>query len=248
MNKKDFRVQLPLWNIALWVILMIWSYGVIYAVDMLASDFEGVIVHTNDGVTINWHLPGVFSIIIGTLLLIVFFVVYLSKIKRHNQQNPSKQLAAFTFTKPGEFLQDDEMLRQVSENATKKIYIFYSHALPLLVFIIALLPVNRYLFVVLIFLMLMLQNALYYIEIRKFLSGNYILSTEQAPANNRHQKIITTFIILVFFVAITIPAVRITQVRVNNNAALEEFGACLDQGRTATIEYDEDGFATVECE
>lgn len=248
MNKKDFRVQLPLWNITLWVILMIWTYGVVHAVDMIASDFEGVIVHTNSGITINWHLPALLSVIIGTVLSIVFFVSYLLKINQHNKENPNNKLDTFTFTKPGEFLEDDEMLRQVSENATRKIYILYSHAMPLLALLIILLPIDRYLFIVMIFSILIVQNALYYIEIQKFLSGNYILNPEQTPRNNRHKKIITTLIILVFFIVIAIPAIRITQIRMNNNAALEEFDACLDQGLTATVEFDEDGFASVECE
>ena len=43
MNKNDFRVQIPLWNIALLIILMIFGYGVVYAADMAYSNFEDVI-------------------------------------------------------------------------------------------------------------------------------------------------------------------------------------------------------------
>ncbi|WP_440897526.1 hypothetical protein ACS127_06030 [Amphibacillus sp. Q70] len=152
---------------------MIWTYGVGYAFDMLANNFEDTIIVTASGTEIDWHLPGLLSIIIGTFLLIVFFIAYFLKLKHHNEENPSRKLSAFTFTKPGEFLKDDEMLQQVSESVTKKIYTFYSGILPLLILFIILLPLNRYVYIVMIFMMLIVQNTIYYLDIRKLLSGDY---------------------------------------------------------------------------
>jgi hypothetical protein len=44
MNEKDFRVQIPLWNIALLVSLLIWSYGAVYAADLQFNNVEDVFV------------------------------------------------------------------------------------------------------------------------------------------------------------------------------------------------------------
>ena len=89
MNNNDFRVQMPLWNIALAFILMFWMYGVIYAVDLLFTDFEGVFIMVNDGVQVNWNLPAILSLVIGFILIIVFFIFYFRKLKKHNQMNPN---------------------------------------------------------------------------------------------------------------------------------------------------------------
>ncbi|MFA9559168.1 hypothetical protein ACERII_17810 [Evansella sp. AB-rgal1] len=248
MSNKDFRVQVPLWNIALWIVLMIWTYGVAHAVDMIISDFEGVYVVSDNGLQINWHVPGMLSIIIGTFLLLVFFATYFLKIRRYNEKNPNNKVGTFTFIKPGEFLEDDEMLRQVTESATKKVYILYSQALPLLIFFIVIFPLERYVYVVMIILLLIVHNALYYLEIRRFLSGDYNLSTKRKSRNNRLQKVFTVFLILAFILAIAIPIGRIIQIEINHSETLQEFEACIKEGRTATMEYEENGFASVECE
>jgi len=248
MSKKDFRVQVPLWNITLWVILMYWAYGVAHAVDMIVSDFEGVFVVTDNGLHINWHVPGMLSIIIGTFLLVVFFGAYILKIKSHNEKNPNNKMDTFTFIKLGEFLEDDEMLRQVTENATKKVYIFYSQALPLLIFLIVIFPLDRYLYIVMLFLFLIVHNALYYFEIRKFLSGDYNLSTKKKSKNNKLQKIVAVFVILAFILAIAIPVVRIIHIDINHKETLQEFEAYIKEERTATMEFQENGLTSVKCE
>lgn len=248
MNKSDFRVQFPLWNITLWLILMYWTYGVAYSADMLFSDFEGVFEVINDGLKINWHVPGMFSIILGFFLVIVFFVAYFIRLKQHNRMNPNNKMNAFTLLKLGEFLEDDEMLRQVTENATKKVYIFYSQALPLIIFLIVIFPLNRYIYVVMLFLLLIVHNALYYLEIRRFLSGDYNLSTKRKPRNNKLSKVVTIFVLFTCFLAIAIPFVRITQIEINHKETLQEFEACIKEGRAATMEFGENGFTSVKCE
>ena len=76
MNKNDFRVQLPLWNIALLIILIIFSYGVVYAADMLFSDFEGVLVIGDNEVLINWNIPAIVSLLVGiSLINLIFFCI-----------------------------------------------------------------------------------------------------------------------------------------------------------------------------
>lgn len=170
MNKNDFRVQLPLWNIALFSILMIWFYGIVYMVDQTFADFEDILIEVNGNLTVNFHLPSLLSIIIGFFLIIIFFIAYFMRLNRHNQMNPDQKLKPFYLLKPGEFLADDEMLRQVTENATKKIYILYDQAIPIIIFTIVMLPFNRYIYIVMLFSLLIIQHALYYRDIRKFFS------------------------------------------------------------------------------
>ena len=92
MNKKDFRVQLPLWNIALLIILIIFGYGVVYAADMSFSDFEEVFVIEDNEALISWNIPAIVSFIIGFFLLILFSFAYFIKLNRHNKHNPHNQL------------------------------------------------------------------------------------------------------------------------------------------------------------
>ncbi|MBP3950229.1 hypothetical protein [Bacillus suaedae] len=168
MNKNDFRVQFPLWNIALFVILIIFTYGAVYCADMLFNDFTGAFRLENGRVVPNLELLRVFSIILGAVLLILFFISYFIRIRRHNKLHLNQKLNAFTLLTPNEFLEDDEMFNQVTRNATKKVYSFYSQMLPLIV-VIMLFPIDRYIFIVIIFLTLIIQNALYYREIRHYI-------------------------------------------------------------------------------
>ena len=168
MNKNDFRVQFPLWNIALWAILIIYSYGGVYSFDLLFSDFDGMLGYENDNVVINWNIPVLISIILGTILLIIFFVAYFTKLKRHNKEHPNQKMKPFSFIKFGEFIEEDELFKQVTQKATKKVYILYANMLPIIV-IIMFFPIHRYIFMVTIFLTLIIQNVLYYREIRKYI-------------------------------------------------------------------------------
>lgn len=247
MNNNDFRVQMPLWNIALAIILMYWMYGVIYAVDLLFTDFEGIFVIANDGVQVNWNIPVMLSIVIGFVLIIVFFIFYFMKLKKHNQMNPNFQLHAFTILRLSEFLEDDEMLRQVTENATKRVYIFYSQVIPFVIVLIAFFPLNRYAYVVMLFLTMMIHHAIYYVEMRKFFSGNYHVNTKKKSSNNKFSKAIVISLIFTFIMLVAIPIVRIVQMENHHNEVFQKYEACLEEGRTATIEFKDNGLTSVEC-
>ncbi|TKC19324.1 hypothetical protein [Robertmurraya kyonggiensis] len=164
MDKHDFRIQFPLWNIALLSILMIWCYSVVYAADMLFNDFEGTILPNGE---IHWNIFGLISFFVGFVLLIVFFVAYFLKLHRYNKEHPNNRLTAFTSMKPHEILEDDELFQQVSEKATKKVYIFYSNYLPLVILLMAF-PLHRFVFIFVILLLLIIQNAIYYRHLRQY--------------------------------------------------------------------------------
>ena len=166
MTKNDFRVKFPLWNVALYSILMIWAYSVVYSADMLFTDFAGVF----DGEGINLDMIAVGSFFIGPILLIIFFVAYFFKLNQHNKENPNNPMSAFSLLKPGEFIEFDELFSQVTQSATKKVYIFYSQMLPLVV-LLMFFPFNRYVFIVAILLLIIIQNLIYYRHMRSYVSN-----------------------------------------------------------------------------
>lgn len=243
MNKNDFRVQIPLWNIALLVGLMLCSYGVIYSADMFFNDFDGVVVIENNEVLINWSIPAIVSLCVGFSLFIVVLSAYLIKLNRYNKHNPHNQIPAFTFLKLGEFMEDDEMLRQVTQNATKKVYILYSQTLPLLI-ILMFLPLNRFIFIVSLVTILILHHTLYYLEIKKYINGKYSLTSEISPnekvksnlKSQRFQKGMKVFSVVFIVMILTISTGRIFQIKNNSDENMIKAEKCMDQGGTIIVE------------
>jgi hypothetical protein len=170
MSKNDFRVRLPLWNIGLLIILLIWTYGVVYMSDLFFNNFEGVFGLNDETIVINFDKLALLSIILGSVLLLIFLVSYYLKLSRHNKENPNRKLPIFAFIKLGEYIEEDEMFNQVTQQATKKVYTFYSQILPLLI-LVMIFPLNRIVFIICVFLMLILQNLLYYRQISKFIEA-----------------------------------------------------------------------------
>lgn len=238
MNKNDFRVQLPLWSICLWFILMIWMHGVVYMVDMYFSNFEGSFGVVDDSVIIYWNIPGLLSLIIGTVLIIVFFIAYFIRLNRHNKENPNNQLNAFSFIRLGEFLEEDEMLRHVTKNATKKVYILLSNLIPLVIFLM-IFPINRYVFIVVLFLLMIAHNALYYMEIRKFLSGAYTF-TDGFDGDSREKSVLQKFgtgaMVLVIVLILALGAGAFLQLKTNHESNMERMEDCLAEGGTVVVE------------
>jgi hypothetical protein len=243
MNEKDFRVQIPLWNIALLVSLLIWSYGAVYAADLQFNNVEDVFVIENNKVLSNWNIPAVVSFLVGFSLFIAFTFAYFIKLNRHNKENPHKQISAFTFLKLGEFMDDDEMLRQVTQNATKKVYILYSQTLPLLI-VIMFLPFNRYIFIVCLLTILILHHALYYREIRKYINGKYSLTHEISPSEKakidlktyKFQKRMKVFSVALIVLILTISTGRIFQIKNNSDRNMIKAEDCMDRQGTVVVE------------
>ncbi|ADU32156.1 hypothetical protein [Evansella cellulosilytica] len=248
MNKSDFRVQFPLWNIALWSILIVWSYGVVYAFDRMHGGFDDLFYFSNGELIVNWNVPAVLSFSIGMILLIGFFIAYSIRLRRHNKEHPHHKMAAFTLLKPSEFIEDDEMLRQVTESATKKVYVLYSQALPLFIFFVLIFPFNRYVYVVLLLLLLVAHNAVYYREIRKFVNGEFTVKTVSRTKTSKLPNLFIGVLVLMIVIAVAVPAVRIVQLELNQRNTMAQFEDCLNDGKSAIVEFDENGFSSVRCE
>ena len=133
-------------------------------------------------------------------------------------------------------MDDDEMLRQVTQNATKKVYILYSHTLPLLVGIMFL-PFNRYIFIVCLLTILILHHTLYYREIKKYINGKYSLAHEISPSEKakidlktyKFQKGMKVFSVIFIVMILTISTGRIFLIKNNSDAIMIKAEKCLDQ-------------------
>lgn len=168
MKKNDFRVQMPLWTIALYVIMAIWGYGLFYIIYSSQNGFVEKNLEGGQRFIDQLDLVALSAMALGTLMFILFFVYYFIRLEKHNRENPNNKLTLFYLTKPDEFLEDDEMTQQITGNATKKVYVFYAQALPLLI-VLMFFPIHRYFYVLAVILLLIIQQALYYWEIRKYI-------------------------------------------------------------------------------
>ncbi|TMW70980.1 hypothetical protein [Alteribacter natronophilus] len=167
MNKKDFRVRVPLWNIAIFAALAFWAYGGVYAVDMMWNGIEVTV--ENGEASVLWNMPALAAAFGGMALLLIVVTAYFIQVIRHNRRNPEKKLGAIYFFKPVELLEDDEMVSQITNRAAKKVYAFYTSLLPLLV-LLMLFPLPRYTFILIVCLGIMAHNAIIYREMRRFVS------------------------------------------------------------------------------
>ncbi|QOV10202.1 hypothetical protein [Viridibacillus arvi] len=167
MKISDLRVQYPLWNIALIIILMIFSYGVVRFSDILFPMIRSLIDNDGGVVVARIDMTAIVTIIVGLVLLVPFYSAYFQKLSKHNKQHPNDKISLFSF-QPPEYIEEDEMFRQVTQKATKKVYSFYTMAIPLTI-VIMLFPLNRYFFIVILCLIFIIQNLLYYKEIRKYI-------------------------------------------------------------------------------
>lgn len=161
MRRDNLRVQYPLWNIVGYLIMMVFSYGVVNIASVVFNDM-------GMAVDIEWNMKGSYAFIIGSLLLFIFGIAYSIKLHMHNKVYPDRKISAFAI-RPNEYLDDDELYRKVTEKATKKVYSFLYWAIPVAISIMFF-PFDRYVFIVALLIIVVIQNLLYYLEIRKYIS------------------------------------------------------------------------------
>ncbi|WP_102691110.1 hypothetical protein [Rummeliibacillus pycnus] len=155
--RKDLRVQMPLWNIAAIV-----EMGAII-IPMLLSDirwFDKDLIFSlkMDYILGLISLGGIFLFVVSCILLIL-------KTIQFNKENPNRKVNIFSLI-PNEYIEDDEMFSQVTNKATRKVYTFLSGAIPMLIIVAAFLP--KIWIVVLLILVAVILNFIYYVEIRKY--------------------------------------------------------------------------------
>ncbi|NMH74180.1 hypothetical protein HF078_13905 [Bacillus sp. RO2] len=236
--ENDLRIQLPLWTIAFSILLMPLTFSTVQLIDLMIHNFDAFFVVNGSETSFNWGILSIQLFFVSILLLISFYIAFYYRYRKYNQENPREKLYFFVFYKPGEILEDDEMLQQVSKNATKKVYILFANALPVLVLLMVI-PLQRSVFIMAILLVIIFQNLLFYMEINLYYSGNYTFATkskktdqELSNANKRVVRgiVIVSLIIVVFSVG------RLFQIHSNSQSILPQMEACMDEGGTAVVE------------
>lgn len=154
---KDLRIQMPLWNIAAIVEL-----GAII-IPMLLSEIRWFDNDLLFSLKMDF-IPGLISLC-GIFLFVLSAILLILKTIQFNKGNPNRKMNIFSL-KPNEYIEDDEMFNQVTNNATRKVYTFLSGAIPMLIVVVAFLP--KIWVVILLLLVVIIQNIIYFMEIRKF--------------------------------------------------------------------------------
>ncbi|WP_404442808.1 hypothetical protein LG307_13460 [Sutcliffiella horikoshii] len=235
---KDLRIQLPLWTIAFCILLMPLTFSLVQLMDLMIHNFDALFVVNDTKTSFNWSLIPFHLFIVSSLLLISFYIAFYRRYRKHNRDNPRERLYFFVFYKPGELLEDDEMLQQVSKNATKKVYILFANALPVLALLMVI-PLHRSVFIMAILLVIIFQNLLFYNEIYRYYSGNYTFGNKGKKTDSQLSKAnirIVLGITVVCFIIVALSVGRLAQIHYHAQSIPLEMEACMEKGRTAIIE------------
>lgn len=235
---KDLRIQLPLWTIAFCILLMPLTFSLVQLIDLMIHNFDAFFVVNGTETSFNWSLLSIQLFIISISLLITFYIAFYRRYRIHNRENPREKLYFFVFNKPGEILEDDEMLQQVSKNATKKVYILFANALPVLALLMVI-PLHRSVFIMAILLVIIFQNLLFYNEINQYYSGNYTFSNKGVKTGRELSQVnkgVVRGIAIVSLIIVALSIGRIAQIHSNSQSILPQMEACMDEGGTVVVE------------
>lgn len=160
--KNDIRITFPLWMMCfiLLIAASIYFIGTTAVIEGRGMD-EFTFIISVDSNLIPFFI--LFVLILGSL--ITFFM----KIIKHNRKYPHKKLSLF-YLKPPEYIEDDELFQQVTGLATKKVYTFFSSAIPILAVLYIVMPIGKMWMVIGLLLLNFVQYLIYYLEIRKYVT------------------------------------------------------------------------------
>ena len=232
MKKNDLRIQAPLWNIAAALILLLISYVAIATIDQTLFSYDYLLANNDLSIEFFWNWKVIWVAVISTVLSIIFIITYVKKLSSHNKQFPHQRIAFFS-DRPVEYIEEDEMFRQVTQKATQKVYSFYTYVIPAVI-VIMLFPFDRYVFIFLLFAMIVIHNLLYYLEMRKLFKSTQNDRQLFGQFGKVKNKVLL-FVITTCLVIITVGAVQIF--RINSNAETNSVKAeeCLKKNGTVVI-------------
>lgn len=161
--KNDMRVRYPVWQMGFIAIIM----ALVFLIGE-SAEFE---LYDDGGFTFTTQLEFWSGIIVATLLLTVFMmlILFIRSVSKHNKNFPRRKISLFSF-RPQEFMDDDELFREVTRRATQKVYSFFSVALPIIAALFIILPVPRVWMVLGILALSLVQYLIYYSTIRKYVT------------------------------------------------------------------------------
>ena len=153
------RRMYPLVNIFACIILLVMTWGFTRSNVTIAFNFLEYTIHPVG--------------IIAWLCLVVFILIVAFVVKRHNKKHPDKQVNIFSI-RPPEYNEEDEMYQYATMKATRKVYSFITFALPvgLIVPMILPLPISKFTVCVIVLSIIIIQNLIFYFEMRKFNNDN----------------------------------------------------------------------------
>lgn len=163
MPTKDLRMQEPLFNSAMFALLIGASLGINYSLKYFDSDTQNRVILGLE----KMNLMPYISSVICLIALMTLCVVYMLKVRKHNLVNPTKKMKAFTAFTLNEFNDDDEFFSKVTNEATRKGYIFLTNAIGALI-ILFIFQLPHIVYIVVGFTICIMQNLLYYVHMKKY--------------------------------------------------------------------------------
>ncbi len=197
MNKNDFRLQMPLWNAGFIFIGMIILISVVYAMETSNNYLENI--PYEDGTFLS-NNPAFILFIGGAILFIIFIYIFSLKLIQYNKMNPTRKMNLFSISilHLPEFVDDDEMMQQITNTATRKVYVYYSSMIPLILLLLVF-PLHRYVYILAISLLIIGHYIIYYHHLSKYAEGG---SKAHIPLFNKRIITITFATLFIFAAAI----------------------------------------------
>jgi hypothetical protein len=192
VNKDDFRLQMPLWNAGLIFIGMIILFSLVYTIDT-RNDLQNMSL---EGGTFLSKYPAFIPFLVGSILFIIFIYMFSLKLNQYNKMNPTRKMNLISLLQLPEFVDDDEMMHQITNTATRKVYVYYSNMIPFFTLLLFF-PLHRYVYIVAISVIIIGHYIVYYRHLSKYAEG---ISKTHVPLFNK--RIVTaTFAALFIFAA-----------------------------------------------
>lgn len=113
--KKILDARSPFWQVLLYSLIFILT--IINAVSPLTPDV---------------HISAWIASLVILAMMFLIGVAYSWQIIRHNKQHPKHRIRYFGLFPP-EFLDEDELLTATTNKATRRVYAYYTAAIPLLI-------------------------------------------------------------------------------------------------------------------
>lgn len=163
MRTKDIRLQEPLYNSAFFAFFIVCFSGIAYSLRYFDIEMQNKVFLGLEELNL---IPFIISCI-SLLLSIVLCIVYVRKVKKHNLDNPTKKVKVFTAFKLNEFNDDDEFFSKVTNEATRKGYIFSTNAMGVFILLLFF-QFPHIVYIIIAFSICIIQNLLYYVHMKKY--------------------------------------------------------------------------------
>ncbi|MDQ0206836.1 hypothetical protein [Alkalicoccobacillus murimartini] len=102
------------------------------------------------------------------LCLVLYFVLFISLMLFHNKRNPGRKVRIFSII-PYELLEDDEGQQWVTNRATRKVYVMFCFAIPILGALMVSFPYFPEVPLILLFVLSVIQYTIMWLETKRYL-------------------------------------------------------------------------------